>query len=104
MNGFETPIACSLTSAELRDREAILLAQFRDAVIETEELREGYAFRLPGDSKRIPFIAELIAAERKCCPFLTFEVTALPNMWPVIVRGNGPAGAKEFVRTNLCKR
>jgi hypothetical protein len=97
-----TPIACSLTTVEWRDREARLLARFRSAVIETEELQEGYAFRLPGDGESIGHIAELIAAERECCPFLTFEVAALPNMGPVIVRVIGPAGTKEFLRTVLC--
>ena len=98
-----TPIACSLTTVELRDREATLFAQFRSAVIETEELQEGYAFRLPGDGEWIGLIAELIVAERECCPFLAFEMAALPNMGPVIVRVIGPAGAKEFLRTVLCK-
>jgi hypothetical protein len=98
-----TPIACSLTTVELRDREATLFAQFRSAVIETEELQEGYAFRLPGDGEWIGLIAELIVAERECCPFLAFEMAALPNMGPVIVRVIGPAGTKEFLRTVLCK-
>ena len=94
-----TPIACSLTTVELRDREAALLAQFRSVVTETEELQEGYAFSLPGDGEWIGLIAELIVAERECCPFLAFEVAALPNMGPVIVRVIGPAGTKEFVRS-----
>lgn len=93
------PILCSLTAVELRDREATLLAQFRSAVVETEELRKGYAFRLSGDGKWIGLIAELIVAERDCCPFLTFEVIALPNKGPVILRVTGPAGTKEFVRS-----
>ena len=98
------PIACTLTTAELRDREAALLAQFRAAVIETEELQEGYAFRLLGHARFIELVAQLMVAERECCPFLTFEVAALPNNGPVSVRVTGPAGAKEFVRTILCKR
>jgi hypothetical protein len=97
------PIACSLTTVELRDREATLLAQFRSAVIETEELQEGYAFRFLGDGEWIGLIAELIVAERECCPFLAFEMAALPNMGPVIVRVIGPAGTKEFLRAVLCK-
>lgn len=96
------PIACSLTTAELRDRETTLLAQFRSVVVETEELQEGYAFRLPGDGERVRLIAELIVAERECCPFLTFELAAQPNMGAVIVRVTGPAGGKEFVKTILC--
>jgi hypothetical protein len=97
-----TSIACSLTTPEWRDREATLLAEFRSAVIETEELQEGFAFRLPGDRQSIALIAELVVAERECCPFLAFEVAALPNMGPVIVRAIGPAGTKEFLRTVLC--
>jgi hypothetical protein len=42
------PVACSLEGAELREREATLLARFRSGVIETEELADGYAFRLSG--------------------------------------------------------
>jgi hypothetical protein len=97
------PVACRLTSAELRERAATLVAQFRSDVMGTEELRDGSACRLPGDGKRIGLIAELIVAERECCPFLGFEVAALPNMGPVIVRVIGPAGTKEFLRTVLCK-
>src|SRR5260370_31137005 len=99
----DMPIACCLTSAELREREATLLAQFRSAVIETEELPDGYAFRVPGNGKWIVIIAEMIAAERECCPFLTFELVAQPNMGPVIVRVTGPAGGKEFLKTILAQ-
>lgn len=99
----DRPIACSLTTVELRDREATLLAQFRSTVIETEELQEGYTFRLPGEGRWLVLIAELIVAERECCPFLAFEVVARPDMGPVIVRVTGPAGTKEFLRTLLCR-
>jgi hypothetical protein len=96
-----TPVACALTRAEFRKREAKLLAQFRTAVLATEELEDGYAFRIPGDGQWIGLTAELIVAERECCPFLTFEVTASPKMGPVIVRVTGPAGTKEFLETIL---
>jgi len=99
----DTPLACSLTSAELREREATLLAQFRSVVIETEELPDGFAFRVPGNGKWIAMVAEMIVAERECCSFLTFEVIAQPNMGPVIVRVTGPPDAKEFLKTILCK-
>ena len=102
MNNLDKlPIACSLTSAELREREATLLAQFRAAIIKTQELQDGYAFHILGDGERIRQVAELIVAERECCPFLVFEVSALPNMGPVTVRVSGPAGTKEFVSSLL---
>ena len=43
-----------------------------------------------------------MVAERECCPFLTFEFTAQPNMGPVLVRVTSPAGAKGFLETILC--
>jgi hypothetical protein len=99
----DMPIACCLTSAELRERGATLLAQFGSAVIGMEELRDGYAFRLPGDGKWIVTIAKMIVAERECCPFLTFELVAQPDMGPVIVRVTGPPGTKDFLKTVLFK-
>jgi len=98
-----TAIACSLTRSEFHDREARLLAQFRSAIVEAKELQEGYTFRLPNDDNWIMLVAELIVAERECCPFLTFELTALPNRGPLIVRVIGPPGDKEFVKTVLWK-
>src|SRR5215470_15320411 len=98
------PVACSLTTPELRQREATLLAQFRSAVLETEELPHGFAFRLPGDAQSIALLSELLIAERECCPFLTFEMTALPNRGPLMVRVIGTADTKEFLRAILCKQ
>ena len=98
-----TPIACSLTTAEFRDREATLLAQFRSAVVEAQEVQDGYAFRLPDDGESIQVVANLIMAERECCPFLAFNLVAKPNKGPVIVCVTGPTGTKEFLRSILCE-
>jgi hypothetical protein len=70
--------------------------------METEELQAGYAFRLPGDARWVRLVAELIVAERECCPFLAFEVAAAPNGGPVTVRVTGDGVTKEFVRNVFC--
>ena len=98
----EIRVACCLPDVELRKRVATLLARFESAVIATEELSDGYVFRLPGDKKWMGTVCEAIVAERECCPFLTFELTAQPNMGPVSVRVTGPAGSKEFLKTIFC--
>jgi hypothetical protein len=97
----EIPVACSLSNEELRTREATLLSQFKSAFVTTEELADGYLFQIPGDKKWISFAAELIAAERECCPFLKFELTAASGMGPVTVRMTGPVGTKEFLKSIL---
>lgn len=96
-------VVCCLSDAELRKREATILAEFKCAVIATEELSNGYAFRIPGEKKSIAAVAELIVVERECCPFLTLELAAQPNMGPVIVRMTGPAETKELLKTILCE-
>lgn len=96
------PVACRLSNDELRAREATLLAQFRSIVVATEELADGYAFRIPGDEKSMMIAFELIVAERECCPFLTFELVAHPNTGPIDVRVSGPAGTKGFLEAILC--
>jgi hypothetical protein len=98
----DMPIACRLSDPEFRKREASLLSQFKSAVLSTEELPDGYAFRILGDKKRMVLVCELILAERECCPFLTFELTAQPSMGPVSVRVTGPSGTKDFLKTVLC--
>lgn len=97
----EIPVACCLSDEELRNREATFLAQFKAALIKSEELDDGYLFRVLGDRKSIALVAELIVAERECCPFLKFELSLEPGMGPVSVRITGPAGTKEFLRSIL---
>ena len=92
-------VACCLSDAELRKRVATLLARFESAVIATEELPDGYVFHVPGDKKSMGVVWEAIVAERECCPFLTFELTAQSNMGPVSVRVTGPAGTKDILKT-----
>jgi hypothetical protein len=96
-------VDCCLSDTELRKRVAMLLARFESAVIATQELPDGYVFRLPGDKKWMAAVWEAIAAERECCPFLTFELTAQPNREPVSVRVTGPAGTKDFFKTILSR-
>jgi hypothetical protein len=97
----EIPVACCLSDEGLRNREATLLAQFKAAVIESEELDDGYLYRVLGDKKSLALIAELITAERECCPFLKFDLSMEPGVGPVSVRMTGPAGTKEFLKSIL---
>ena len=97
----DLPVACSLSGRELRDRKATLLAELRCAVCTIQELPDGYVFRLPGDKRSIAVVAELIAAERECCPFLAFTLILPSNMGPMDVLVTGPVRAKDFLRTIL---
>jgi hypothetical protein len=67
----EMPIACCLTSAELRERGAALLGS---AVIEIQELPDGYAFRVPGNGKWIEIIADNDSGRKGVLPVLDVRV------------------------------
>ena len=60
-----------------------------------------FAFRVMASG--FALVAELIVAERECCPVLDIRIGSPNLIWePVIVRVTGPAGGKEFVKTILC--
>jgi hypothetical protein len=95
------PVACCLSDKELRVREATLLAEFKALVNATEELADGYSFRLPGDKKSFALIAEILIVERECCPFLRFQLTAEPAMGPLKLLITGPSGTKVFLKEHF---
>lgn len=97
----EMPIACSLTTPELRAREQVVQREVVAGVQETRELADGYALRFPGDAAWLDKLAEFIRFERECCPFFTFELRCEPQQGPLWLHLRGPAGVKEFVATLL---
>ena len=98
MNANQLPVACTLSDSELRQRESTLVKDFKSGVLSVTELADGYSFRLQGDEKWIAIATGLIAAERECCPFLTFQLIAEPNRGGLVVNFTGPKGTKEFLQ------
>jgi len=92
---------CQLSEAEMRQREATLLGRFKSGVITATELEDGYVFRLPGQQEWLTLLAELMIAERECCPFLTFQLTAEPQLGAIAFQITGPEGTKELLKTTF---
>jgi hypothetical protein len=95
------PVICQLPDADRRVREATLLAQLRSGVVSTEELENGYSLRLPGEKNWLALVADLMIAERECCPFLTFHLTAEPQQGALTLRITGPEGTKQFLQSTF---
>jgi hypothetical protein len=91
----EMPIACNLTGAELAERGDEVSTLFHEAE-QVRELEDGYAFRFPGSDDHATRLLAFTLAERRCCPFFTFELTFEPNE-QVWLRLRGSAAIKEFV-------
>jgi hypothetical protein len=51
----------------------------------------------------LALVADLIMAERECCPFLAFHLTAEAKMGPLTIRMTDMDGAKEFLKSILVR-
>ena len=91
---------CRLAGAEFRDRVTASSKVLRSAQ-SCNELRGGYAFEFETSSERLHQLAELIDAERQCCPFLTFVLQVPAHKNALILKIKGPEGAKQLIRTEL---
>ncbi|MEO7000566.1 MAG: hypothetical protein ABI068_02020 [Ktedonobacterales bacterium] len=92
----EAPIACMLTGDELTERGSEVGAVFQ-AVEQVRELADGYEFRFPGSDAIVSGLLGFMLAERRCCPFFTFELVFEPNLSAIWVRLRGSTAVKEFV-------
>ena len=99
------PLACNLKaiSAAERPRYNDLIKRLRIAVQDPTELPDGYTYKL--DTKKItpPEVAEWIAMERLCCPFLTFQLDVKGNGDSELTM-RGPEGAKAILREEFPKK
>ena len=89
-------IACLLSERDYAIRGDELARGLFTAVEEITELPDGYAYRFSGDDHLAPLL-EFIAAERRCCPFLTFELAFSPHAGPLWLRMRGSPQVKTFI-------
>ena len=102
-NSIQQPIVCDLTVFSLGERQRYLaLSQELFAACgKMRELSDGFTFLFPGKSTWCAKIAEWVMLERRCCPFLSFELVFEADRGPVELRLRGPQGTKEFIRGEL---
>jgi hypothetical protein len=96
------PLACvpgAIPADERSDhfaRAKKLLLQF---ATDRTELPNGYAFSF--DAAALTEVARFIENERKCCPFITFELQVTPGAGPLHLRMTGPEGTRAVLDAEL---
>lgn len=101
--GHDGTLACrigALTDAE-QNRRRELSIELRDAVSQTRELADGYAWRIPTETATAGLVTEFIGLERRCCPFFRFVLEFEPDGGAVWLTITGPPGVKRFIRDEL---
>jgi hypothetical protein len=97
----DPPIACTLTPDALRARQQGLLSELRGRAEGCDETPEGLRLRFAATDGTLSLVARAVEAERHCCRFLRFVITAEPDGGPIALEVSGPPGAREFVTALL---
>lgn len=93
----DLPLACKLSSAELRRHREGLLPGLVARAEKRITLKDGYRWHFAAGADLLADITSVIQAERRCCPFLRFVVATEPDMGPVSLEVTGPPGARDFL-------
>jgi hypothetical protein len=103
-SGDEETIACLLSEREAAMRGEALAAGLFARVEAVEELEDGYGYRFANDEEVLAALLEFIAAERRCCPFLAFELGFESHGGPLWLRLRGSPRVKAFVGETFSAR
>lgn len=100
--GSDTIIACNLAalSPAERARRSELAGTIEKSAKGVTESELGYRVELPDDPRICERALELILLERRCCPFLSLDLSFAPGDGAVRLGIAGPPGVKEFLRDN----
>ena len=93
------PLACNMNVFTPEQREAHIQTTVHlfEACQQIQEIENGYQFAFSNEAEFITQIAEFIANERLCCPFLNFNLNISSNE-PLSLSLTGPEGTQEFLR------
>jgi hypothetical protein len=98
----EVALACVMEAIPAADRPAHAARSrrlFAGSAPERISLVDGYAFRFA--EEQLLELARFLENERRCCPFLRFELVVEPPGEEIWLRMTGPSGTREFLEVEL---
>jgi hypothetical protein len=93
------PVTCKLTTKELQERKATVIAELKGLVVSRKELADGYSFEFNGTDELLDKLNTFIKTERMCCDFFTFQLIVEGEK--AILNITGGEGAKEFLKEEV---
>jgi hypothetical protein len=94
-------LSCKLTTPELRERKATVIASLKKQLLEKKELKYGFAYKFIGSDGMVDELATFVKTERACCDFFIFNLSISGDKTEAWLEITGPKGAKEFIKTEL---
>jgi hypothetical protein len=104
MNGTTAApeLAClpeAIPAGERQAHFALARELFEERAAERVALPNGYRIRFPPEEMEA--VVRFVTNERKCCPFLSFEMTLGPDSGPLWLRMTGPEGTRAVLDAEL---
>ncbi|MEL6405951.1 MAG: hypothetical protein AAFR81_16395 [Chloroflexota bacterium] len=93
------PIICDLSALPDRDQHQQITASLFAQTITLTETDTGYQINLPITTLKL--VADFIDGERRCCPFLHFEITVFPVADTLQLHIKGDSDAKALLQREL---
>ncbi len=105
MSDTQPTLACDLGAlgAEERARRAELASRVTARFREVRDLPDGYEARLDPEPSILRDALDWVLLERRCCPFLRFDLCLEAADGPVWLQLHGGPGVKEFLTTSGLK-
>jgi len=98
---MELPVVCTLSPEALSARRQGLLTELVRLAESHEELDNGVRMAFAATDDALTRVVQTVAAERRCCEFLRFQITLEPAGGPLTLELTGPAGTREFLMALL---
>lgn len=92
-------VPSAIPAAERAAHFVLARRLFTEMAREVVSLPNGLAVRFAGDA--FDSVSRFVANERKCCPFVDFEVSVAAGDGPLWLRMTGPEGAREMLQAEL---
>lgn len=99
----DLPIACDTSAIDDPEAHGRRSKALLDDCKEMRRIDGGLALRYPGEIDYARRILDFIEAERKCCPFLTFEVVIEAGGRTVWLVMGGDERVEAFVKSQFAE-
>ena len=95
------PLACTLTSEELRVRREDLLPGLAATALQHLRLPAGMRFVFGATARRLRELHAVVQREQRCCAFLDFRIEVSPGGGTLLLDVTGPAGTEQLLESLL---
>jgi hypothetical protein len=68
-------ITCKLTSPEIQQRKATVIASLKKKIVVKKELSNGFAYKFAGSDAIVDELTTFVKTERLCCNFFDFSLS-----------------------------